>query len=128
MHRLLIPLLVASALPITVLAHPVDLSKEIQTTCFRMDSGRIYTGGMSEGIKWDLLGPCKVKLEDKFSVTSIKVVPNKPDKGRKKFVVDRRYEGYQMLKAYQNPTGLPVVCLFESKKLTSAICAINNWI
>ena len=93
-----------------------------------MDSGEYYTGGMSEGIKWDLLGSCKVKLENKFSVSSIKVVPNKPDKGRKKFFVDRRYEGYQMLKAYLNPTGLPVVCLFESKKLTSAICAINNWI
>ncbi len=110
------------------LSHSVDLSKAQRTTCLRMDSGRYYTGGMGKGIKWELLGPCDVKLDkEMLSVSSIYVMPNKPDKGRKTFVVDRRYEGYQGLKGYQNPTGNPVICLFENKALTSAICAMDNW-
>ena len=109
-------------------AHPIDFSKPIETTCLQMTSNRYATGGLGEGIKWEILGACDVEIDpnNKGFVKSLTVYPYQSE--RSSFKLERIEDGlHQGLKPYQNPSGRLVHCLWRTKAHLKAICAINNW-
>ena len=117
-----------SQLLVPVVAHPVDFSKPIETTCLQMTSNRYARGGIGKGIKWEILGACDVEIDpsDKGFVKSLTVYPYQSE--RSSFYVERLEDGlHQGLEGYQNPSGRGVNCLWKTKKHLKAICALRNW-
>ena len=117
-----------SQLLVPVVAHPVDFSKPIETTCLQMTSNRYARGGLGKGIKWEIMGACDVEIDprDKGFVKSLTVYPYQSN--RSSFYLERIEDGYhQGLKPYQNPSGKWVHCLWRTNKHLKAICALRNW-
>ena len=127
MKRLLFLTHIISQLLVPVVAHPVDFSKPIETTCLQMTSNRYARGGLGKGIKWEIMGACDVELDpsNKGFVKSLTVYPYQSE--RSSFYLERIEDGlYQGLEGYQNPSGRTVFCLWETKKHLKAICALRN--
>ena len=128
MKRLLFLSHIISQIFVPVVAHPIDFSKPIETTCLQMTSNRRAAGGLGKGIKWEILGACDVEIDpsNKGFVKSLTVYPYQSEMSS--FYLERIEDGlHQGLKPYQNPSGRLVHCLWRTKKQLKAICAINNW-
>ena len=128
MKRFLFLSHIISQLLVPVVAHPVDFSKPIETTCLQMTSNRYARGGLGKGIKWEIMGACDVEIDpsDKGFVKSLTVYPYQSD--RPSIYLERIEDGYhQGLAGYQNPSGRGVHCLWRTKKHLKAICALRNW-
>ena len=117
-----------SQLLVPVIAHPVDFSKPIETTCLQMTSNEYARGGLGKGIKWEIMGACYVEIDprDKGFVKSLTVYPYQSDSPS--IYLERIEDGlHQGLKPYQNASGRWVQCLWRTKKHLKAICALQNW-
>ena len=128
MKRFLFLSHIISQFLVPVVAHTVDFSKPIETTCLQMTSNRRAAGGLGKGIKWEIVGACDVEIDpsNKGFVKSLTVYPYQ--KERSSFYLKRIEDGlHQGLKPYQNPSGRWVHCLWRTKKHLKAICAIKNW-
>ena len=113
---------------VPVVAHPVDLTKPVETTCLQMTSNSRAVGGLGKSIKWEIVGACDVEIDpsNKGLVKSLMVYSYQPDMST--FNLERIEDGlHQVLKPYQNPSGRMVHCLWRTKKHLKSICAINNW-
>ena len=119
---------IISQLLIPVVAHQVDFSKPVETTCLQMTSNRYSRGGLGKGIKWEIMGACDVEIDpsNKGFVKSLTVYPYQSE--RSSFYLERIEDGlHQGLEGYQNPSGRTVFCLWKTKKHLKAICALRNW-
>ena len=128
MKRLLFLSHIVSQFLIPVVAHQVDFSKPVETTCLQMTSNRYSRGGLGKGIKWEIMGACDVEIDpsNKGFVKSLTVYPYQSE--RSSFYLERIEDGmHQGLKPYQNPSSRWVHCLWRNKKHLKAICAIKNW-
>ena len=96
----------------------------VMSSCWRMTNDQYYAAGLGPGMDWKILGTCHVTLTSDGSVQRIQVIKPKMDMWAKPYGPESNTTG---LKPYQNPAGVWMLGLWESKAKRSAIYATQTW-
>ena len=96
----------------------------VMSSCWRMTNDKYYSAGLGPGMDWKVLGTCHVTLTSDGSLQRIQVIKPKMDLWAKPYGPESNTTA---LKPYQNPAGVWMLGLWESKAKRSAIYATKTW-